>query len=899
MPKVEIRRMYIQMEYCDKQTLRSAIDEGGLHKDAQRVWRMFREILEGLVHIHTQGMIHRDLKPVNIFIDSHDHIKIGDFGLATILGGKQQQAALDNVTVAESVDESHTNTTADDGLTGQIGTALYIAPEISQSSRTSYYTQKVDMYSLGVIFFEMCYNPLQTGMERIKVLTDLRSPAVKFPADFDGALLMQQSHILRMLLDHDPTRRPNSAGLLQSDHLPPPLVEEAELREMVRHTLANDKGKAYHHLIEACLGQTMSLSQDISYDVELSRAAGPTQQRANLRRTLAGQEAVRRAAERVFRRHGALSVQMSHLLPRGKEQVYRDRDRGALVQVMTRSGGVVSLPYDLRVHFARFLARAQISNMKRYSISPVFREVKVFGVHPREQLECAFDIVTPSPGGLLPDAEVLFVADELLRELSAGEATSGGGYFIRLNHTSLLRGILLNCGIREDLHPAVHAMLRDGDRWSKAQRAAHLGDLGVPESSAAPLFNALFETPEGSAAQVRNVLRHMIRRKTAASNDIKTGLGDLETIAANAASMGLRCPVVVSPSLVYNPGHFSGMVCQVVRRKRRGLGGLEIVAAGGRYDGLVASFASKINLGTGKSGVASPQTCAVGISLSVDRLVAVAAGGVEGRFCSADVIVYSQGAVKEKSELASALWGAGVKCSVADASMTLDEAQEYAQECSAQLLVILREGESSARVRTLRAEKEQRFQERKVDRADLSGYIRDQLETSGGETGGAANTGTALATSGGVSTGGGGSLAGSGLLRSDSNKPTASQVQVNYNHSFLDKKEFNYSAKKRLESAMSAKITGSISLLAPGTLVEVLSLHLPHAVIRSVSASLDLDDETSHRKSVRALQEKHPRHRKELEGIADEIKGVKGGTGCSVFVLYSTVEHMFTVLVAA
>ena len=46
--------------------------------------------------------------------------------------------------------------------------------------------------------------------------------------------------------------------------------------------------------------------------------------------------------------------------------------------------------------------------------------------------------------------------------------------------------------------------------------------------------------------------------------------------------------------------------------------------------------------------------------------------------------------------------------------------------------------------------------------------------------------------------------------------------QVNYNHSFLDKKEFNYSAKKRLESTMSAKITGSISLLAPGTLVEVL-----------------------------------------------------------------------------
>ena len=84
----------------------------------------------------------------------------------------------------------------------------------------------------------------------------------------------------------------------------------------------------------------------------------------------------------------------------------------------------------------------------------VFREVKVFGIHPREQIECAFDIVTPSSGGLLPDAEVLFVADELLRELPAsfaGEACSGG-YYIRLNHTSLLRGILVNCGVREELH---------------------------------------------------------------------------------------------------------------------------------------------------------------------------------------------------------------------------------------------------------------------------------------------------------------------------------------------------------------------------------------------------------------------------------------------------------------
>jgi len=65
-----------------KEKHRTAID-GNLYKDMDRALRLFREVVEGLSHIHQQGMIHRDLKPVNIFLDSWDHVKIGDFGLAT------------------------------------------------------------------------------------------------------------------------------------------------------------------------------------------------------------------------------------------------------------------------------------------------------------------------------------------------------------------------------------------------------------------------------------------------------------------------------------------------------------------------------------------------------------------------------------------------------------------------------------------------------------------------------------------------------------------------------------------------------------------------------------------------------------------------------------------------
>ena len=83
-------------------------------------------------------MIHRDLKPVNIFLDGNDHVKIGDFGLATtnLVGASSR-----NVTFDVSQDNNDSMDVSD--MTGQIGTALYIAPEINAGRRTTSYTQKV------------------------------------------------------------------------------------------------------------------------------------------------------------------------------------------------------------------------------------------------------------------------------------------------------------------------------------------------------------------------------------------------------------------------------------------------------------------------------------------------------------------------------------------------------------------------------------------------------------------------------------------------------------------------------------------------------------------------------------------------------------------------------------
>lgn len=194
-PKPEMQIMCIQMEFCDKSTLRTAIDSDLCEND-DRVWRLFREIAEGLSHIHQQGMIHRDLKPVNIFLDARDQVKIGDFGLATTnflaLQSSEQCAQL-AVVQQQSAELGNS-------LTGKVGTALYVAPELTGNASRATYNQKVDLYSLGIILFEMCSSKFETAMERVKVIAALRLPSVTIPGYLASAKNVRHVQVSQFLL---------------------------------------------------------------------------------------------------------------------------------------------------------------------------------------------------------------------------------------------------------------------------------------------------------------------------------------------------------------------------------------------------------------------------------------------------------------------------------------------------------------------------------------------------------------------------------------------------------------------------------------------------------------------------------------------------------------------------
>lgn len=124
-----------------------------------------------------------------------------------------------------------------------------MAPEVMRStSRVPPQERfKADVYSLGIVFFEMNYF-FNTGAERINVLENLRCPGIFFPDDWDALRTRQQrsrlsyqgftakykltSIVITSLLHHDPIQRPSALELSHSPLLPPLLQDDSFKRSL-------------------------------------------------------------------------------------------------------------------------------------------------------------------------------------------------------------------------------------------------------------------------------------------------------------------------------------------------------------------------------------------------------------------------------------------------------------------------------------------------------------------------------------------------------------------------------------------------------------------------------------------------------------------------------------------
>ncbi|MGA8671409.1 MAG: serine/threonine-protein kinase [Terracidiphilus sp.] len=209
-------RDYIVMEWINGRSLRKILAEQG-KLPQERATHMAIGICEAVAYIHSHGVVHRDLRPEHIMVDSNDHVKLINFGLAL-------QVAANRITFTN--------------LTRELQTVSYASPEEIKGLRCD---ARSDVYSIGVILYEMLTGRLPFGTDNS--LAHINARLVKEPPSprkIELSITPQMQQVIYRALEPAPVHRYSSAQELAHDlaHPQEVVVEERNRSRNLNRTTA-------------------------------------------------------------------------------------------------------------------------------------------------------------------------------------------------------------------------------------------------------------------------------------------------------------------------------------------------------------------------------------------------------------------------------------------------------------------------------------------------------------------------------------------------------------------------------------------------------------------------------------------------------------------------------------
>ena len=183
-------REYIVMELIDGITLKQYMERRG-RMDWRESLHFITQIMRGLSHAHSRGIIHRDIKPQNIMVLRDGSVKVADFGIACLANQGQ--------TLTQEA----------------LGSVHYISPEQARGDRID---ARSDIYSAGVVLYEMLTGRLPfEGDSAVSVAIQHLSSVPQAPRDIDPSIPEPLELICMKAMNSDPNKRYASADAMIED----------------------------------------------------------------------------------------------------------------------------------------------------------------------------------------------------------------------------------------------------------------------------------------------------------------------------------------------------------------------------------------------------------------------------------------------------------------------------------------------------------------------------------------------------------------------------------------------------------------------------------------------------------------------------------------------------------